>query len=171
MKTTKTKAGAVIIVVMTAVFFSMQPVEAAKKHKVESGLAQEQVTQFLQQMDDQAMQKNVNGFMGHFDASAQVVVLAPTPQGLQPMNFGFEDYRKLMEATLSSASDYKVRRQDVAVHLSGADKAIVTDINFETLVTQSKTIKTIANEQMEIVRVGGELKLTRLNSQVLSTTE
>jgi hypothetical protein len=167
----KIKKGAVSGAVLMAVFFSVQPVEAAKKHKVESGVTQEQVTKFLQQMDDQAMQKNVNGFMGHFEASAQIVVLAPTPQGLQPMNFGFEDYRKLMDTTLLSASDYKVRRQDVAVHLSGADKAIVTDINFETLVTRNKTIKTIANEQMEIVRTGGELKLTRLNSQVLSTTE
>jgi hypothetical protein len=168
---TKINKGAVIGALLTAAFLSIQPVEAAKKQKAASALTPEQVTQFLQQLDDQAMQKNVNGVMTHFDASAQVVVLAPTPQGPQPMNFGFEDYRKLMDSTLSSATDYKVRRQDVAVHVSGADKAIVTDINFETLATPNKTIKTIASEQMEIVRVGGELKLTRLNSQVLSTTE
>ncbi|QFY43461.1 hypothetical protein F6R98_13235 [Candidatus Methylospira mobilis] len=173
MKTIKTKTGMVIGAMLAALLFGNQPALAANKHKAEAaaGLTQQQVTQFLQQLDDQAMQKNVNGVMAHFDATAQVVVLAPTPQGPQPMNFGFEDYRRLMEATLSSAGEYKVRRQDVAVHVSGADKAVVTDINFETLVTQAKTIKTIANEQMEIVRVDGKLKLTRLNSQVLSTTE
>ena len=172
MKTITTKTVTLIGAMLAALLFGNLPALAANKHKVESaGLTQQQVTQFLQQLDDQAMQKNANGVMEHFDASAQVVVLAPTPQGPQPMNFGFEDYRKLMESTLSSAGEYKVRRQDVAVHVSGADKAVVTDINFETLVTQSKTIKTIANEQMEIVRVDGKLKLTRLNSQVLSTTE
>jgi hypothetical protein len=168
---TKIKKNRVSGVVLLAVLVGAQPVAAAKKHKVESGITQEQVTQFLQQMDDQAAQKNVGGVMAHFDASAQVIVLAPTPQGPQPMNFGFEDYRRLMDETLSRASEYKVRRQDVTVRASGADKAIVTDINFETLMTQSKTIKTIANEQMEIVRVGSGLKLTRLNSQILSTTE
>lgn len=168
---TKTKKNAVIPAVLMIALFTAQPVPAAKKHKPESGLTQEQVTQFLQQMDEQAMQKNVSGLMECFDASAQVVILTPTPMGPQPMNFGFEDYRKLMDGTLSSANDYKVRRQDVNVHVSGADKAVVTDINFETLVTKSKTIKTIANEQMEIVRADGKLKLTRLNSQVLSTAE
>jgi hypothetical protein len=146
---------------------------AAKKPADKAGhaLNRSQVIDVLALMDKAVTARDVDGLMDQLAKDVKVQIATPTAQGMQPMNFGREEYRKLMADAFAGASAYQVKRQDVAITPSPEGRAVATDILFETIRMKDREIRTISNERLVFGREDGKLKLLGLTSTIISSNE
>jgi hypothetical protein len=162
-----------LTIALACFLLAVSSTQAAKKPAEKAGqpLQKEEVIELLAKMDKAVIARDAKALENLIAKDVKIQVVAPTAQGMQPMDFGHDEYLKLMSSTFEGASSYQVKRQDVAVTTSPDGKAVATDLLFETIQTKNKEIRSISNERLVFGRVDGQLKLLGLSSTVVSSNE
>ncbi|TAN47299.1 MAG: hypothetical protein EPN21_17860 [Methylococcaceae bacterium] len=141
----------------------------AQAETAQATIKEEEVKALLQTMDSALQRKDIDGALQWVAAHAQIRLAVSTAQGPQILPLGRNEYREILNTTLSEATGYKVERQAPSITLGKDGKALYTDFAAETIQTKDKKTRTLSQERMLLEKVDGQLKIMVLESSVLTS--
>lgn len=133
-------------------------------------LPEADVKAVIQAMDAALQKKDIDGALAQIAETAQIRLAISTAQGPQILPLDRKQYREVLATTLSDAIGYRIERKAFLVTPIKEGKALFTDFISETIQTKDKQTRTLSQERMLLERVEGKIKITMLESSVLTTS-
>ncbi|WP_062267401.1 hypothetical protein [Endozoicomonas arenosclerae] len=124
-------------------------------------LSEQNVRQFVQQVDDAVKAKNIDEFSKHLSSDVEITMSDPLFGSSEELTLNKEEYISLVRKGLASAKNYIYRRKSLDVTINN-DKAYISGKVFESFLFYTAFVSANTLEEATIEMKDGKLAITKV---------
>lgn len=128
-----------------------------------------EVTAAIQAMDAALQKKDIDTALKAVAETAQIRLGVTTDKGPEILPLGRKEYRDVLNTTLADAEQYRIERKAPLVTQLKDSKVLYTDFVSEIIRSRGKETRTLSQERFLLERQDGQVRITVLESAVLSS--
>ena len=135
---------------------------SACSSKHNSVITEQQVSTFLNEMDNAARNKDVDGVVSRMSQDVQLKVTIEGFGPTQTVSLNRDQYRDYSNQSLSVTGDYDYRRGETVIKIEpDGQSAFVADETFETTTVRGQVIRTVSRGTSTLKLENGKLVISR----------
>lgn len=149
---------------------SLLATDALAEEKRVTPVQEKEVQSLIQAMDFALQRKDLDGVLAQLSDTAQIHLQVTSGEGSgQILQMSPQEYRTILATTVADAAGYQIERKAPHFTPLTSGKMLYTDFITETIQAKGKQSRTLSEERMVVERVGGKVKISALQTSVLSS--
>ncbi|HEX8847761.1 MAG TPA: hypothetical protein VF791_24185 [Pyrinomonadaceae bacterium] len=135
-------------------------------------ITRQQVLALLEEIDNAAKKRDVEGLASHFSRDAQLkVTIEGFGPGVQTLNFNREQYLDYSKQALDAMDAYDFKRGETVINIDAdGQTAFVADESFETFTIRGQVMRSTARSMSTLKLEDGRLVITASESRAHVST-